>query len=58
MSEKDDRTNPPHLRIAGMKPVSESPTEDYDKKLRRRVEDRIRKDKGALYLVARVLNIE
>jgi hypothetical protein len=30
---------------------------DYDKKLRRRIEDRIRKDKEALYLVARVLNI-
>lgn len=30
---------------------------EYEKKLRRRVEDRIRKDREALYLVARVLNI-
>ena len=31
---------------------------DYEKKLRRRVEDRLRKDREALLLVARVLNIE
>ncbi len=30
---------------------------EYEKKLRRKVEDRIRKDRDALYLVARVLNI-
>jgi hypothetical protein len=32
--------------------------EEYEKKLRRRIEDRIRKDKEALHLVARVLNIK
>jgi hypothetical protein len=31
---------------------------DREKKLRRRVEDRLRKDRQALFLVAKVLDIE
>jgi hypothetical protein len=38
--------------------ANSQPETDYLKKLRRRVEDRIRKDEEALLLVARVLNIK
>jgi hypothetical protein len=38
--------------------ANSQPETDYLKKLRRRVEDRIRKDEEALLLVARVLNMK
>jgi hypothetical protein len=56
MSRKDGF----HIEVSESGFISE-PHQSYndsEKKLRRRVEDRIRKDKEALYLVARVLNIK
>ncbi len=41
-----------------MEPEGDVHLIEKERKLRRRVEDRIRKDREALYLVARVLNIE
>jgi hypothetical protein len=38
-------------------PASSTLRLEYEKKLRRRIEDRLRKDREALLLVARVLNI-
>jgi hypothetical protein len=32
--------------------------EEYEKKLRRKIEDRLRKDRQALLLVAKILDIE
>ncbi len=59
MSTKEPKKN---SRRALKKPEllkeAQSPDPDYEKRLRRRVEDRIRKDREALFLVARVLNIE
>lgn len=53
------KIDPPYdVETTDSRPVAHQEVESYDKKLRRRVEDRIRKDKEALYLVARVLNIK
>jgi hypothetical protein len=48
---------PVHNPTSGLSLLPPQAHEDYEKKLRRRVEDRIRKDKEALYSAARVLNI-
>jgi hypothetical protein len=57
MSSKSNGKMPdgiqPTLRMETKKPET-----DNEKKLRRRVEDRLRKDRDALILVARVLNME
>jgi len=51
---KENRLSNPKARLLmETKPLDP----DYEKKLRRRVEDRLRKDRDALFLVARVLNI-
>jgi hypothetical protein len=57
MSKKQKLIDPIE-KASSKQAVYQEEVEDYDKKLRRRIEDRIRKDKEALYLVARVLNIK
>jgi hypothetical protein len=53
------KIDPPYdVETSDSKPAAHQEVEPYDKKLRRRIEDRIRKDKEALYLVARVLKIK
>ena len=46
------------MRVQSKEPEPQRVDVSYETKLRRRVEDRIRKDREALHLVAKVLNID
>ncbi len=51
----EERARP---RKPGPPPKATSPQQEAEKKLRRRIEDRLRKDREALHLVAKILNYE